>query len=168
MKKVFLLIVGFLVLIILNGCGVWKFYKSRGINTKIIDSKTGEPIKDVNILYIASDIHDTSFKKGIIEERKTDDKGTIVIPSIKKWQFFMIIPPIIPTTYHTIVIWKDGYYPFFYSGSNISLETFVGYPENIQNKIKQIPIDTKLSTSEINNPKNLLGGVIKLIPISQE
>jgi len=138
------------------------------VDAKVIDANTGKQLDDVNYLRIACDVHDFGCGHALLE-KGISREGILQLDSKRRWGLWMPVPGGVPVPNHQIAVWKDGYYAFIFSQYDANIDEFARRANraDIKSAIDQIPKERKYLYSNQNPNDILLGGVIKLVPLSK-
>lgn len=105
----------FVMVLILSAC---VFYPARivmPLNTRIVDSESGNPIEGAQVLRIVCDVHDFDCSNGRIDKTQSDSNGIVKALGSREWGYYVPVPGGFPVPNHQIAIWKEGYYVFIFS-----------------------------------------------------
>jgi len=138
------------------------------IDTRVIDADTGKQLDNVDYLRISCDVHDFSCSHALLEKGISHD-GNLQLDGKRQWGLWMPVPGGVPVPNHQIAVWKDGYYAFVFSQYDRTIDEFARRADraDIRIAVEQVPKERKYLYSHQNPNDILLGGVIRLFPLSK-
>ena len=153
------------LLVLLSGCLVAPLKVAYEVEVTVIDAKTGNPIPNAQVIYLACDIHDFSCSGGRLVRTSSNENGEVSIDSKRQWGFWILAPGGWPVPNHLIAVWASGYSAFVFSqyGGNVTSRREEIRRLDVREALNGIPSDQSSSAHAINPPEELNGGKIKLL-----
>ena len=96
------------LLVLLSGCLVAPLKVAYEVEVTVIDAKTGNPIPNAQVIYLACDIHDFSCSGGRLVRTSSNENGEVSIDSKRQWGFWILAPGGWPVPNHLIAVWASG------------------------------------------------------------